>query len=208
MRFFVVSKYGLIVTNNLGIWLYHVPELRAVENDTTLFPVWDWSGDSVSKCRGTLYKTESPYPALWIQGDRATHTLEFDVDESGFPVVVDHHRSMGRPAYCEGKYLKLRGRKGIGIGVERRGEVVLNTGVLGRPDITRRLRAPIPGLNSDDRPRRPRDVVKFTDLDEATGRIMIAVGPKLRALGMMPVRVSSGVEAPHARRLYIGDLPI
>jgi len=51
-------------------------------------------------------------------------------------------------------------------------------------------------------------VVKFTDLDEATGRIMIAVGPKLRALGMMPVRVSSGVEAPHARRLYIGDLPI
>jgi len=95
----------------------------------------------------------------------------------------------------------------MGISVERPGEVVLNTGVLGKPDITRRLRAPIPGLNADP-PRRPRDIVKYTDLDEATGRIMIAVGPKSHRCRRMSVGVSSGVETPYARRLYIGDLPI
>jgi len=207
MRFFVVSEHGLIVTNSKGIWLIHIPELRAADDDSTLPPVWEWSGDA-SKCRGTLYKTVSPYLTLWLQGGWATHTLEFDVDESGFPVVVNHQSTRGRPAYYTGKYLKLQGRKGMGIGVERPGEVVLNTGVLGKPKITRRLRAPIPGLNTDDRPSRPRDIVKYTDLDEATGRIMIVVGPKLRRSGTMSVHASSRVETPHAQRLYIGDLPI
>jgi len=207
MQFFVVSENGLIVTNSFGIWLYHIPELSVVDDDSTLFPVWDWLGD-VSKCRGTLYRTASPYPALWLQGGWVTHTLEFDVDGSGFPVVVNHYMTRGRPAYYTGKYLKLQGRKGMGIGVERPGEVVFNTGVLGKPDITRQLRAPIPGLNTNDRLFRPRDVVMYTDLDEATGRIMIVVGPKPHGFGMLPVRFSSEDETPYARRLYIGDLPI
>ena len=201
-----MSEHGLVVTNNLGIWLYHIPEPRAMDDDLTLFPVWDWLGD-ISEFHGTLYKTASLCPALWLQGDWATHTLEFDVDEFGFPVVVNHHRAWGRPAHYVGKYIKLQGRKGMGISVERPGEIVLNTGVLGKPGITRRLCAPIPGLNTDP-PRRPRDIVKYTDLDEATGRIMIAVGHKSHRCRMMSVRVSNGVEAPYARRLYIGDLPI
>jgi len=128
--------------------------------------------------------------------------LEFDVDESGcFPVVVNHHRTEGRPAYYVGNHLKLQGRKGMGIDVERRGEVVLYTGVLGEPDMTRRLRAPIPGLNANGGP-----CLKYTDLDEVTGRIVIVVGP--RRMNRMSIRGSNWDDAPYARRLYIGDLPI
>jgi len=204
-RFFVVSEHGLVVTSELGISLYHIPELRAVDNDSWLDPVWDWLGDA-SECRGTFYKTASPYPALWLQGDRDTHTLEFDVDESGyFPVITNHHRTEGRPAFFVGQPLKLQGRKGMGVHVELRGEVVLNTGVLGKPDITRRLRAPIPGPGINGRPQRSRacDVVKYTDLDEVTGRIMIVVETRrLRRCARGP-----GGSGP-PRRLYIGDLPI
>jgi len=209
MGFFLVSEHGLIVTSQLGIQLYHIPEFGAVDENSRLVPVWDWLGDAL-ECRGTLYKTASPYPALWLQGGRATHTLEFGVDESGFfPVVTNHHMTERRPDFFVGKHLELRGRKGMGIDVERRGEVVLNTGVLGRPDITRRLRAPIPGLNINDRPQRPRarDVVKHTDLNEVTGRIMIAVGSRRFCMGMS-ARGSRGGGPPDARRLYIGDLPI
>jgi len=207
MRFFVVSAHGLVVTNNLGIWLYHIPELRAAEDDSRLIPVWDWSGDA-SEYRGTLYSTASPHPALWLQGYQDTHILEFDVDESGcFPVVVNHHRTGGRPAYYVGEYPKLRGRKGMSIDVGRRDEIVLiNTGVLGKPDITRRLRAPIRGLYDNNGSWRRQHEVKYTDLDEMTGRIMIAVGPG--RMGGMSLRGSDWDEAPCARRLYIGDLPI
>ena len=205
-RFFVVSEHGLVVTSELGISLYHIPELRAVDNDSWLDPVWDWLGDA-SECRGTFYKTASPYPALWLQGDRDTHTLEFDVDESGcFPVITNHHRTEGRPAFFVGQHIKLQGRKGMGIDVERRGEVVLNTGVLGKPDITRRLRAPIPGLDIISRLPfgRVGDIVKYTDLDEVTGRIMIVIEAHRR--GGRCSRDPSWNGPP--RRLYIGDLPI
>ena len=192
-RAFVVSENGLVVTNHLGIWLYHIPELRTIGENTSLVPVWGRSLNA-SDCRGTLYKTTSPYPALWLQGKQATHTLEFDADESGYPVVVNHRITEGRPAFYVGNDLKLQGRKGMGIEIERRGEIVFHTGILGKPN-TRRLRAPIPGLNEG--PRFTKDEVKYTDLDEVTGRIMVVVGP-------VPRRRR---DIPYAQKLYIADLP-
>ena len=195
-RVFVVSENCLIVTNHLGIWLYHIPELRTTGGDTELDPVWGRSLNA-SDCRGTLYKTASPYPALWLQGKQVTHILEFDVDESGcYPVVANHHITEGRPAFYVGNDLKLQGRKGMGIETERRGEIVFNTGILGRPG-TRRLRAPIPSLNSSL--RFMRDEVKYTDLDEVTGRIMVVVGPVPHGRRQADI--------PYAQKLYIADLP-
>ena len=197
MQFFLVSENGLIVGDFLSIRLYHIPELRAVGGGSELAPVWSWLGNSPGYC-GTFYKTASPYPALWVQGVQVTHTLEFDVDESGcFPVVVDHHFTEGLSAYNVGSRLKLQGRKRMSFGVIRGGEIVLNTGVLGKPETTRQLRAQLPGvyelLWSSSR-----DEVKYTDLDEVTGRIMIAVG-------LVP-RCRRNSYFPRARRLCLADL--
>ena len=192
VRFFLVSRNGLIVCDFVGIHLYHIPEPRALGNDPDLDPVWSWRGDA--EYRGTIYKTASPYPALWLQGDQVTHTLEFDMDESDFPVVVNHHITEGQPDYYAGDHLKLQGRKGMSIEVRQGGEIVLNTGVLGKPDITRELRAKLPGRYGG--PWRKQDEVKYADLDEVTGRIMIVTGTK------------EYNAVPYARRLCLADLPI
>ena len=199
VQFSLVSESGLIASNQLGIYLYHIPELGAVGEDgpVTISPQWSWSGDA-SGC-STICKTVSPCPALWIQGEMATHTLEFDVDGSGgFPVVADHQITEGRPAYNVGFYLRLRGRKGVAVGHGLYKEFAIDTAVFGEPDITRRLRAEIPGL--DGRHHR-RDEVKYMDLDEVTGRIMIVVGPVPRCY-RKPGRTF------YAQRLYFADVPI
>jgi len=165
-----------------------------VDEDTKLVPVWSRLLDA-SEFHGTFYKKASPYPALWLQGKQTTHTIEFDVDESGrYPVVVNHHITEGRPAFYLGNTLKLQGQKGMSVETGLQGEIVINTGVLGKPD-TRRLRAPIPGLN--DGPWRGRSEVKYTNLDEITGRIMVVVGTE-------PGRRS--YVTPYARQLYIADI--
>ena len=191
--FFVISENCFVTTDRRGIWLYHIPELEAVDEDTMLVPVWNRLLDA-SDYGGTLFKTTSPYPALWLQGEHITHTIKFDVDGSGcYPVVVNHHITEGQPAFYVGNALHLQGRKGMSIEIGWPGEFVINTGVLGRPD-TRRLRAPIPGLN--DGPRQ--DEVKYVNLDEMTGRIMVVVGPK-------PGRNREAI--PYAREFYIADIP-
>ena len=202
MRFFLVSENGLIVSNHIGIRLYHIPEPGAAGNDSDLVPVWSWQGRS-TEYRGTLYETASPYPALWLQGVRVTHTLEFDVDESGcFPVVVDHHFTRGPPAYCVWDRLKLQGRKGVSFGVRQGGEIVFNTGILGKPGITRQLRAHLPCNRVDmwSGLELLEDEVRCTDLDEVTGRIMIMVGP------MTPYQ--TGEWSIYSRQLFLADLPI
>jgi hypothetical protein len=186
---FVVSENCLVVTNYLEICLYHIPELETIGEDAILDPVWAWSLGA-SELHGALYKTASPYPALWLQGEQTTHTIEFGVDESGrYPVIVNHHIVEGRSAfYVRGGHNRLQGRKGMSM-TEERGEIVFNTGTLGKPD-TRRLRAQIPCLN--DGPRPTQKEIKYTGLDEMTGRIMVTVGPH-------------GTHC--ARQLYIADLP-
>jgi hypothetical protein len=193
-RFFAISENALIVSNQRGILLYRIPNLRAGSHDPYLDPEFFWSGDA-SDLRGTLYKTASPYPALWLQGGSTTHTLEFDVDESNcFPVVTNHRIAGGRPAFCSAEYTKLHGRKGMSIEGRLRGEILFHTGTLEDPNLTRRLHASIPGLN--DNPSW--DEFKYVDLDELTGRIMIVVGPKI-GWGQN--------DFPYSRRLFIADLP-
>ena len=199
--YLLVSENGLIASNQFGIYLYHIPELGAAGDDSDLVaisPHWSWFGRALG-CRGTLYKTASPHPSLWIQGDRATHTLEFGVDGSGcFPVVVNHRIINGEPVYHVGRWFTLEGRKGMGVeSVGLRGKVVINTAVVGKPAITRRLCAVLPGF---DRSWRRRDEVKYAGLDEVTGRIMIVVGP-------MPPCFRVGRHS-YARRLYLADLPV
>ena len=194
VRFFVISKNCLVVTDRRGIWLYHIPELRAAREDTRLVAVWDLPLDA-SDYRGTLYKTTFAYPGLWLQRKQTTHTIEFDADGFGYPMVENHHTAEGKPGFHMGNTLKLQGRKGMSIETLWRDEVMISTGVLGKPD-TRRLRAPIPGLNRGPRVRQAE--LKYADLDEMTGRIMIVVGPE----------VGRGqVDVPYARRLYIADIP-
>ena len=200
----LVSEKGLIVNNYAGIHLYHIPGLRAVGNNPNLDPVWSWRGDA-SRYRSTLCKTASPYPALWLQGEWATHTLEFNVDESGFPTVANHHIMEGKPAYYMGDHFKQQGRKGMGIDIdaddEQSSEVVLKTGVLGKPDITRELRARLPGRY--DGPWIFQDEVKYTDLDEVTGRIMIVIGTCTMRDGW-----GRNAAVPYAQLLCLADLPM
>ena len=153
-------------------------------------------GDS-SGYRGTLYKTASPHPALWLQGEHTAHTLEFDVDESEFPVVVNHRITEGQPAYYVAARLKLKGRKVMGIDVKQRGKVVFRTGVLGKPDLTRQLRAPLPGVCTG--PQIGQDEVKYVDLDEVTGRIVVVIG-------IVPFEGRDDI--PYVQQLCLADLPI
>lgn len=184
------------MSNRLGIRLYHIPKLGIVDDGSYLDQIWSWSGDA-TVYRGTLYKTASPYPALWLQGGWTTHTLEFDVGESGcFPVVENHQVTEGRPAYYVGRLLKLQGRKGMGTEVRRGGEAVFKTRVLGKPDLTRELRASLPGFWDVD--WRELYEVKYTDLDEVTGRIMVVIGN-------VPGRRGDGI--PYAHRLCLADVP-
>ena len=194
VRFFVISENCFIVTDCRGILLYHIPELGAADEDAKLVPVWNRMLDA-SDYRGTLYETASPYPGLWLQGEQSTHAIEFDVDGSGcYPVVVNHHITEGQPVFHVGDALKLQGRKGMSIETGLRDEIVINTGVLGKPD-TRRLRVSIPGLNVGSRFRKEK--VKYTDLDEMTGRVMIVVGRE----------DEDDEDIPYAKKLYIADLP-
>ena len=193
---FAVSENCLVISDSIGIWLYHIPELRTIGEDLRLFPAWGRTLHGSSYRVGTLYKTASPYPAIWLLGEEATHTLEFDVDESGcYPVIVDHQIIWGRPDFKVGDDIELRGRKGMGIETRRRDEIVFNTGILGESD-TRRLRAPIPGLNTGPRPKQ--DKAWHTDLDEVTGRTMALVGP-------VPGRRQD--DTPRVWRLYIAEIP-
>lgn len=197
-RYYLVSENGLVVTNYSGIYLYHIPELGVAGDGSTLVPIWVWEGDA-SEYRGTFYKTASPYPALWLQGEQVTHTLEFYVDENGCsPVVVNHHIVEGRPAYCVGDHLKLKGRKVMGINVGPYGETVFMTGVYGKPGLTRRLHTKLPGVfgpGLDQYGRHRPDEVKYADLDEATGRIMVVIG-------------AASDRVPYVQRLCLADLPI
>ena len=63
--------------------------------------------------RGPLYKTTSPYPGPRLQGEQTAHTLEFNVDQSNIPVVVNHHITEGRTTYYVGDRLNL-GSEGDG----------------------------------------------------------------------------------------------
>ena len=194
-RVFAVSENGLIVANDDGIFLYHIPELEAADEGSGLIPAWDWRGDA-SDLRGTFYKTTSLSRVLWLQGRSATHTLEFGVDESGyFPVVVDHNITERPRTFHPTKHIKLQGRKGMCIECRPGGEFVFHTRVPEDPDLTRQLHASLRGLDG----RAWRDELKYVDLDELTGRIMIVVGrPNRRMRG----------DFPRARRLYIADLPV
>jgi len=107
-------------------------------------------------------------------------------------MVVKHHITEGKPAFCVGDTLKLQGRKGMSIETGWEEQVVINTGVLGKPD-TRRLRAAIPDLNCGGWSQ---NEVNCVNLDEATGRIMIVVGHEHLMRGDV-----------YAKQLYIADLP-
>lgn len=95
-----------------------------------------------------------------------------------YPVASDHRIIEGRPTYYVGDVLKMQGQKGVGTEIWQ-DEIAFNVGVLGKPD-ARRLRTPVPGPNDD--PKLSRDEVKYTDLDEVWG-VMVVVGPCL-ARGM------------------------
>ena len=71
-----------------------------------------------------------------------------------------------------------------------------STGVLGKPG-TRRLRAPVLGLNISMTALGSRRM-KYTDLDEVTGRIMVVVG-------LVSGRRQDNI--PYARQSSIADLP-
>lgn len=194
-RVFAVSERGLIVTNRSGIFLYHVPDLRSEAQEFTLLPVWYWRADA-SGLRGSLYKTASQYPGLWLQGHRATHTLEFCEDGSGcLPVVANHNiTKRSRPFFSLATHIKLQGRRGMGIVDRLKEAIFFHTGILEDPNCRRPIRIQIPGLNAGSW----RGEFKYMDLDELTGRVMVVVGP--------PTGRTQDI-IPYAERLYIADLP-
>ena len=143
------------------------------------------------RCRPTLHSGFK---------ENRSHTLEFHVDESGcFPIVVNHHITLRQPAYYVERYLKLRGQKVMSTEVRQGGEVVFRTGVLGKLDLARELRASLPGRRLRGRRWLEQNGVKCTDLDEVTGRILVVIGT-------VPDQGADNI--PYARRLCLVDLPI
>lgn len=164
-----------MVTNQCGILLYRIPILRVVGHGPGIDLKCFWSGNA-SNLPGTLHKTASPHPALWLQGRGTTHTLEFDVDGSGFfPAVVNHSITGGRPAFYSAEYIKLNGWKDMSIESHLGGEIVFHTGTLENPNLMSRLRVSISDLNSS----LLWDEFKYANLDELTGGTMIVVGPTI-----------------------------
>ena len=117
------------------------------------------------------------------------------MDESGcFTGVINHNIAEGQPAYYAKHYLKLQGRKVVCTEVGQGGEAAFKTGMSGKPDLMRELRASLPGLWDGD--WRKQDKVKCTDFDEATGRVIVAINTS-------PGR--RGDDIPYARRLPRGS---
>ena len=117
------------------------------------------------------------------------------MDESGCCTgVINHNIAEGQPAYYAKHYLKLQGRKVVCTEVGQGGEAAFKTGMSGKPDLMRELRASLPGLWDGD--WRKQDKVKCTDFDEATGRVIVAINTS-------PGR--RGDDIPYARRLPRGS---
>ena len=77
---------------------------------------------------------------------------------------------------------------------------MFKTGGLGRSDLARRLDARLPGVYEYSQLGQYSEV-KYVDLDEATGRIMVVIGAAVDG--------DSGDDfTPYARRLCLADLPI
>ena len=117
------------------------------------------------------------------------------MDKSGFPVVVNHHIAEGRPDYYD--HLKLRGRKVTGVDVGQRGKAVFKTGALGKPGFMRQLHASLPGHYTG--PWFGQDELKYVDLGEVTGRIMVVIG-------IVPFEGRDDI--PYVQQLCLADLPI
>jgi len=60
-RFSLVSEKGLVASNHVGIYLYHIPELGDVGDDVvTVSPQWSWNGYTSGSAR--------PYPYILRSG--------------------------------------------------------------------------------------------------------------------------------------------
>ena len=182
VRFFSVSENSIVLSHPEGIYLYHIPELGpAVDVDFNLSPVWYWSGESSQSYYGSLYDTLSQYPKLYIQGPSSTHKLEFDLGESGFPVVLNHSITGELPAYCvpdEGRGLVVRGRKGVRPSWSGDDPVIqFNTLLLGKEQATGVFRVRTDEEDSTVRGAR-------MDLDEVTGRLLVCVELVERVTGL------------------------
>ena len=191
-QFFSISENSVVVCQPDGIRLYHIPELESVEDSSTLFPVWSWSGE-FSQSDGSLYDMGPQHPKLYIQGSLTTHKLDLGLDKSGFMVVLKHDTTGGPPAYWLpgwGRNLVLKGRKGVCHYRTDGGKVIaFNTLLLGREDTTGVFR-----ICANER-----ELVgdrTQVDLDEVTGRLLVVIG------------VARGHVRPYTRRLWLADTSV
>ena len=159
----------------------------------TLSPVWYWSGEPSQSYCGSLYDTLSRYPKLYIQGSSDIHKLEFDLGESGFPVVLNHTITGELPAYCvpdEGPQdLVLKGRKGVRPSWSWYDPVIqFNTLLLGKEQATGVFL-----VCTDEEGFTVWDAL--VDLDDVTGRLLVGVNLFEETTGL------------HVHKLWLVDLP-
>ena len=197
----MVSENAVVICDEDRIYLYHIPELNSAEHSSTLSPVWECPGEPKWLC-GSVHKTPSHHPVLYLQSSSGTHTITFRMDACGRdPVVVRHHITGKLPAHltcleeekAEDDRFVMKGRKGLYYNVEGDSSPNFSTCLVGREELAGGFHADVDPLSCVD----PMDEheVRLADFDERTGRILIGTGPYF------------AYEKDKGIRIYLADLP-
>jgi len=205
-RFFAISENSVVICDPYGTHLYHIPEFGTVKDGPPLFPFWSSPRYNGGWCRGSLCNAGLLNPTLYVHSPDGTEILEFGLDDVGcFSVVIAEETvyhgddwgeeirryddDLGQPIRCK---ITLKGRKVLYYKPHEMESpfLTLVTGSV-KEDAGRELSTQIPSSHRDDP-----IYVKQMDLDERTGRLLIAVG--------YPRTLEA---AQSARRVYLADLP-
>ena len=178
VQFFMVSENAVVICDEEGVHLYHIPELNSTIL-RTLSPVREWPGEPKWFC-GCVRTVSLQHRVLYLQGASGTHIITFRMDACGRdPVVVKHHITRKLPAHFafvettiegdEHLLFVVKGRKGLYYNKEIHNSE-LATCLLGREELTGRFGVELEPPNEDN--WRENQVV-LMDFDERTGRILI-----------------------------------
>ena len=181
----MVSENAVVMCDEEGIHLYHIPELSSAEVFSILSPVWEWLAES-KWFYGSACTTFSRHPVLYLyEGASGTHTITLCMDASGRnPVVAEHHISRGLRhgrnsiSSLEREDVCWKGGKGLRWDISGPGAYLMGTCLLGREDLEGGFSAKV-----DLEVHR----IRFADFDERTGRILVATNR--RGAGEEGIRV-------------------
>ena len=173
----MVSENAVVICDQEGIHLFHIPELSSEPNPTgprMLSPAWEWSRDS-KWFSGSICMVSPQHPVLYLQGISGTHTITFRMVANGRdPVVVNHHITEKFPARLaslgDDDLFVMKGRKGLHHAGQQGPYISEFATYLVGKELTGGFNA---GLRIPGGTIWEIQEVELADFDERTGRILI-----------------------------------